>query len=450
MRTWRRTSPDGRALLLAVLLTGLTTFMFLPLLAIHFTAEGLPAGRVGFLVGLLAFCSQGFSLVCGLIVDRMGSRAVLASGFGLRVAGYLLLALGDGGRTVPLVAGIAAIGVGGSLLGLTIKTLLVREDSVEPREMLALRSTFVNVGVVAGPALGAAVYPLGFTYILAACVLSHLLLGLRLTARRAAKALPGPETAAPATGTPTAATTATVAAPGTTTPATGTAPATGAPTAAVPVPAPTTTATATATAPEDPNAPPSGPAPHWARWQWVPLCLLGIAFWAIYSQLNVLMPITAKELTGSAGAGSVVFTLNGLLCVLLQYTLLHHVFGRATTRTLLAVGFVAFACAYAVFIPLAGWSALLAFVLPVTVAEMLIAPSLDEQAVKVTSVRRTGLALGTMSAAGAVGSLLGSSLGGHLLQTLHGGTGLWLVLVVFSLVAAATCLLLPKVHTQHA
>ncbi|MEV5986785.1 MFS transporter [Streptomyces sp. NPDC052051] len=398
MKTWRRTSSDGRALLLAVLVTGLTTFMFLPLLAIHFTAEGLPAGRVGFLVGLLAFCSQGFSLVCGLIVDRLGPRAVLISGFALRIVGYLLLALGDGGRLVPLVSGIAAIGVGGSLLGLTIKTLLVREDSVEPREMLALRSTFVNVGVVAGPALGAAVYPLGFSYILAACVLSHLLLGLRLTLRPAANDRSGQ---------------------------------------------PTSTAAAK-------DAPPAAATPQWARWRWVPLCLLGVAFWAIYSQLNVLMPITAKELTGSTGASSVVFTLNGVLCVLLQYTLLHHVFGKATTRTLLAVGFVAFACAYAVFIPLAGWSSLFAFVLPVTVAEMLIAPSLDEQAVKVSSARRTGLALGTMSAAGAVGSLLGSSLGGYLLQTLHGDTGLWLVLVVFSLVAAATCFLLPKVHPQHA
>jgi MFS family permease len=398
MKTWRRTSPNGRALLVAVLLTGLTTFMFLPLLAIHFTAEGLPAGRVGFLVGLLAFCSQGFSLVCGLIVDRLGTRVVLTGGFALRIVGYLLLALGDGGRMAPLVAGIAAIGVGGSLLGLSIKTLLVREDSVEPREMLALRSTFVNIGVVAGPALGAVVYPLGFSYILAACVLSHLLLGVRLTLRPSAKALPEPPAAAAAAKDGTA--------------AAGT--------------------------------------PQWARWRWVPLCLLGTAFWAIYSQLNVLLPLTAKELTGSTEAISVVFTLNGVLCVLFQYTLLHHVFGKAATRTLLVVGFVAFACAYAVFIPLAGWYSLLAFVLPVTVAEMLIAPSLDEQAVKVSSVRRTGLALGTMSAAGALGSLLGSSMGGYLLQTLHGGTGVWLVLVVFSLLAAATCLLLPKVHTQHA
>ncbi|WP_284581911.1 MFS transporter [Streptomyces sp. 2P-4] len=404
MNTWRQTSPTGRALLVTVLLTGLTTFMFLPLLAVHLSSEGVPAGRTGFLVGLLAFCSQGFSLVCGLVVDRFGTRAVLASGFGLRIAGYALLGAGTASATA--VAGIAAVGIGGSLLGLAVKTRLVAEDGVPARDMLALRSTFVNVGVIAGPALGALVYPLGFGWILAACILSHLLLGIRLTLRPAAAA---PSAAAPPQ-------------PG------------GGPTAA----------TGAAPAAADPAA------RRRAVRQWVPLCLVGVAFWALYSQLNVILPISAKEMTGSTAAISVVFTVNGLLVVLLQYTLLRHVFRQAAARTLLVVGFLAFAAAYALLIPLAGWSALLAFVLPVTLAEMLIAPSLDEQAVQAGPLGRTGLALGAMSAAGAVGSLLGSSLGGFLLQTLHTGTGIWLVIVAVSVAAAASSLLLPKARMQHA
>lgn len=112
-------------------------------------------------------------------------------------------------------------------------------------------------------------------------------------------------------------------------------------------------------------------------------------------------------------------------------------------------GFLAFALAYAVFIPLTGWFSLFVFVLPVTFAEMLISPSLDEQAVRASSPLRTGLALGTMSAVGAVGSLLGSSMGGYLLQSLSGGRGIWLVLVSLSLCAALTSLLLPKARAQH-
>ncbi|MFK0222302.1 MFS transporter [Streptomyces vinaceus] len=398
MNAWREASPTARLLLVAVLFTGLTTFMFLPLLAIELTAQGIPAGRTGFLVGLLAFSGQAFSLLTGLLVDRFGAHRVMAAGFLLRVLGYVLLGLGGAGAPAPLVAGIAAVGVGGSLLGLSTKTLLVSQEGADPRTMLALRSTFVNIGVVAGPALGAAVYPLGFGWILAACVLSHLVLGTCLVLRRSVTASRSR-------------------------PAAGRAPA--------------------------PAADGAAPAAPWTLRQWLPLCGLGVAYWAIYSQLNVLLPITANEMTGSAAAISVVFTANGLLVVLFQYTLLRHVFRRATARTLLVLGFLAFACAYATLIPLAGWYSLLAFVVPVTLAEMLIGPSLDEQAVSAAATRRTGLALGTMSAAGALGSLLGSSAGGYLLQSARGGSEVWLLLVGSSLAAAAICLLLPKVRTRH-
>ncbi|MFF4453680.1 MFS transporter [Streptomyces goshikiensis] len=426
MNGWRGASPTARLLLVAVLLTGLTTFMFLPLLAIELTAQGIPAGRTGFLVGLLAFSSQAFSLLSGLLVDRLGPRRVMAAGFLLRIAGYVLLGLGGAGRPAPLVAGIVAVGVGGSMLGLSTKTLLVSQEGSDPRTMLALRSTFVNIGVVVGPALGALVYPLGFRYILAACVLSHLVLGIGLVSGRTAASVPG--RTAPAAAAAASASAAAAAAKA------------AAPDAAAP----------------DAAAPPAaagGPGDV-TRWtllrHWAPLAALGVAYWAIYSQLNVLLPIAANELTGSTAAISVVFTANGLLVVLFQYTLLSRVLRRATARTLLALGFLAFACAYAVLIPLAGWYSLLAFVLPVTLAEMLIGPSLDEQAVSAAALRRTGLALGTMSAAGALGSLLGSSLGGRLLQASRGDSRVWVLLVGCSLAAAAICLLLPKVRTRHA
>ncbi|WIV54168.1 MFS transporter [Amycolatopsis nalaikhensis] len=282
----------------------------------------MAAGQAGFLVGLLAFSSQAFSLLTGFLVDRLGTRAVLGAGFALRIAGYVLLGLG--GHFASLVAGVVGIGVGGSLLGLAIKTRLVSEDGVGPRAMLALRSTFVNIGVVAGPALGAAVYPLGFRYILGACVLSHLALGVRLLLRA---------------GRPAAR------------------------------PRPVTEAA----------EPPDG---RWGRAHWLTLLVLGVAYWAIYSQLNVVVPIAALAMTGSTAAIAVVFTVNGVLVVLCQYALLRHVFARAANRTLLALGFLFFACAYAVLLAHAGWYSLLVFALPVTLAEMLIGPSLDEQAIR--------------------------------------------------------------------
>lgn len=379
-------SRDGRALLVAVLVTGLTTFMFLPLLAVYLTAQGVSALRTGFLIGLLSFSGQAFSLVVGHLVDRFGPRGVMVAGFAMRIVGYTVLALA--GTDFPLLTtGIATIGLGGTLLGLSIKTRLVAEDGIAPRSMLALRSTFVNVGVVVGPAVGALTYPLGFQAILAACVLSHLVLGARLVASRPAGAGAGRQAAigAPAAG-----------------------------------------------------------APGWRRRHWVVLCGLALAYSAIYSQLNATLPITATELTGTATAIAVVFTVNGVLVVLLQYSMLHHVFGATSSRTLLMFGFGAFACAYLLLAPLAGWTSLMLFVLPVTVAEMLISPSLDDQAIRAGSRRRTGLALGSLSAAGACGSLLGASAGGLLLDALDGGPGVFLGIAGLSGAAAVLGFLLPK------
>lgn len=384
MTTWRRMSRDGRALLVAVLVTGLTTFMFLPLLAVHLTAHGVPAFRTGFLIGLLSFSSQAMSPVVGHLVDRVGAHGMMVAGFAMRIAGYTGLAFAGGADFPLLASSIGAIGVGGSLLGLSIKTRLVSEDGIPPRSMLAVRSTFVNVGVVVGPAVGALAYPLGFRVILAACVLSHLLLGVRLALSRPAAVAPGPASSAPAS------------------------------------------------------------ALGWRRRHWVVLCGLALLYSAIYTQLNVTLPITATELTGTATAIAAVFTINGVLVVLLQYTLLHHVFGATSSRMLLVFGFGAFACAYLVLAPLSGWTSLLLFVLPVTVAEMLISPSLDDQAIRAGSHRRTGLALGTLSAAGALGSLLGASAGGLLLDALDGGAGVFLGIAGLAAAAATTGFLLPK------
>ncbi|MFF2144033.1 MFS transporter [Kitasatospora sp. NPDC058190] len=402
--TWSRTSATGRALLTTVLATGVTTFMFLPLLALHLSAAGTPVGRVGLLIGLLSLCGQGFSVISGLLVDRVGARATTTAGFGCRIVGYLLIAAGG----PALVPGIAAVGIGGSLLVLSVKARLVTEAAAhdDTRGMLALRSTFGNVGVVLGPALGAVAYPLGFDTILAAAVLSHLVLGFHLTflTKDEANAEAKNEAKNEADDGPAA--------------------------------------------PHPPHAADRRPAPERTaapgRRGPTVLFLAAVAYWAIYSQLNSVIPLTAKTLTGSTAAISVVFTLNGALVLLCQYTLLRRFLGHLPPRTLLTAGFAAFALAYLALLPHAGWLSLLLFTVPATLAEMLIGPSLDELAVTTAPRRRTGRALGLLGLAGAVGSPLGAGLGTHLLQSLHGGPGVWLTITTTAALAAGACLLLPR------
>jgi MFS family permease len=420
---WGEASPRVRVLLVAVLVTGLTTFMFLPLLAIDLTTRGIPAGVTGFLVGLLAFSSQGFSLVTGFLLDRFGRTRILAAGFALRIVGYILLASSPGRSLVPLIGGIVAIGVGGSLLGLAIKTMLVTEPATSPRTMLALRSTFVNIGVVLGPALGALTYHLGFRFILLACVLSHLVLGVRLA--RMHPAGPGPWGSM--SGQPGRYSVGML------------------PAETLPVSDPGAAVVATSVATR-------GPAriTTWRRISWVTLGVVNVAYWAIYGQLNSVVPIAVHTMTGTPIAISVVFTVNGILVVLCQYLVLQRVFKGVEPRTLLILGFVSFAVAYTILMPAAGWWSVLCYVVPVTFAEMLIGPSLDEQVVRVAPQDRTGRALGILSAAAACGSLIGSGLGGRLFQALNGGAAVWLTVACCALVAAGASALLPRMPEDHA
>ncbi|WP_308015274.1 MFS transporter [Pseudonocardia sp. ICBG1293] len=398
MSQWREASPLARLLLVVVLMTGATTFMFVPLLALRLDSAGLTTATVGLVAGLLAFSSQAFSLVIGWIVDRTRLRFVLAAGLTGRIAGYLVLisALSEPNDdpSVPaLVVGVVCVGVGGSLLTLAIKIELVRQSGTSSREMLALRATFLNTGVVAGPALGAAVYPVGFTVILCACIASHLFVTPLLFSRR----LTAPKLRDD-----------------------------------------------TRKAAEPKEAEQETTSWRSAIRYWAPLLLLSTMFWLIYSQISVMLPLLARELTGTIAAASALFTINGILCVLFQYTLLQHVFSRTSGRVLLIVGFGSFAVAYAVLIPFSGWGALLAYILPMTFAELLIGPTLDQEIVKVGSLGRAGVALGAVTLAGSIGTLLGSWGGGYLLDAFQSSDAACAVLCGISLFAVMVCVLVPQ------
>jgi MFS family permease len=383
MTAWRQVSPTGKALLLGVFLTGLTTYMFLPLLAVQLTRQGFTATQAGLVIGVLAFTTQAFALVVGLVVDRFGPRLTMALGIGLRIAGYLLL-MADHTRLIALpVLAAVAIGLGGGLLGIAIKSQLVDEPDLPPRSMLALRSTFINVGVIAGPALGALASGAGFALILACCIASHLVLGGRLlfAFRAGADASAGPDQAeiAVINGFFTA--------PG--------------------------------------------------RRLLAFAVLSSVAYYALYAQVNLSLPLIAERLTGHYFAISILFTINGAVMVACQYLLLGHVLKAQTPLSLLVIGFGAFAAAFGALIFAQGWTLLVVFTLLATLAEMLIGPSLDEQVIRQAPVRRRAFVLGLVAAGGAVGSLLGSSLGGYLYQHLSHAGAVWIIFVAVALAGVA-------------
>ncbi|WP_139308729.1 MFS transporter [Pantoea sp. 1.19] len=143
-------------------------YAVVPFLAIYLRDDLLLSGTaIGLILGLRTFSQQGMFILGGALADRFGARGVILCGCVIRIAGYLLLALGD--ALWPVVAGACLTGVGGALFSPSIEALLARAggDS-EARgkrsraEWFALFAVCGELGAVLGPALGALLTGWGF------------------------------------------------------------------------------------------------------------------------------------------------------------------------------------------------------------------------------------------------------------------------------------------------
>ena len=100
-------------------------YAVVPFLAL-FLRDGmlLSGGVIGLVLGLRTFSQQGMFIVGGALSDRFGARIVILWGCFIRIAGFLLLALGH--SLWPIVLGACLTGVGGALFSPSIEALLAK------------------------------------------------------------------------------------------------------------------------------------------------------------------------------------------------------------------------------------------------------------------------------------------------------------------------------------
>ena len=83
-------------------------YAVVPFLAIFLRDDMLlSGGLIGLILGLRTFSQQGMFIVGGALSDRFGAKIVILSGCIIRVAGYLLLALGE--SLWPIILGLSLI-----------------------------------------------------------------------------------------------------------------------------------------------------------------------------------------------------------------------------------------------------------------------------------------------------------------------------------------------------
>ena len=143
-------------------------YAVIPFLAIFLRDDMLLSGAmIGLILGLRTFSQQGMFIIGGALSDSYGARIVILCGCVIRVAGYLLLALGE--SLTPIIIGACLTGVGGALFSPSIEALLAKagtESEAQGKrsraEWFALFAVCGELGAVIGPAAGALLTGFGF------------------------------------------------------------------------------------------------------------------------------------------------------------------------------------------------------------------------------------------------------------------------------------------------
>lgn len=135
-------------------------YLVVPFLASYFEEDlKLTGGLIGIILGLRTFAQQGLFFLGGAITDWLGVKPVVLAGVGIRVLGFLTLALTR--ELGFVIVGVALIGVAAALFSPASESAIVGlagdvEAAGGPKRTmtLSLQHVFSQAGSATGPALG--------------------------------------------------------------------------------------------------------------------------------------------------------------------------------------------------------------------------------------------------------------------------------------------------------
>ncbi|NUT27260.1 MAG: MFS transporter [Streptomyces sp.] len=385
-----RLSPLLRLLILTQLAFNVGFFAVLPFLAEHLgQAVGMAGWLVGFVLGLRTFSQQGLFVVGGALADRYGIRPVVLTGCVLRIAGFAWL--GYAKATWAVIAAVLLIGFAAALFSpaveseVTRQAVLWEESGAGPRtRILALLTVAGQAGAFVGPLLGALLLSMDFrTVCLAGAGIFVLVLAGH--AWLLPQHIPG-RGGVRFSG---------------------------------------------------------GMGKLLRNRRFLALCSAYGAYLLAYNQLYLALPDEVERATGSQTALAWLFALSSLLVVVAQLPVTRWVGERLTLRRSMVAGLLLIAAGFAAVAAArpadwTGTAALLpaaAFVILLTLGQMLVAPVARAWLPDLAEEGRLGLYTGALSSVSGLIVLIGSSATGTLLDTGLPPAVPWLVLAAVPLAA---------------
>lgn len=348
-------------LLVAIVLSGISTFMLFPLLLFRLLEVGMTVAEVGLVLGFLSGTGRLLSFALGAANNFLGSKIVVCVGLICRIVGISVFAFDTNLAVYLACAAFASVGASGAALG--IKTELMRVAAT--RKLITLRSMAINSGAIVGPALGAGLYHFfSFRIILGISMLIYVLLLIVMVFLHFAP--------------PEAASTNSI---------------------------------------EEPKG-----ASKYR--DYVLISVVAALYWAIYSQWSLVIPLIAEQAFGEEEFSNVLYICNALIVLALQYPLLVVLLKPITDRAILVVGFSVFLGAFACLFPHPSSVIALLFCAIFSVGELLVSPTLDSQTAQLAPAT-LGLtrAYGFQDTFSGLFAIGGASLGGWLIEQHQGVVG---------------------------
>lgn len=372
----------ARLLVGSQLLFNVGFYLVVPYLAGHLAGDlGLAGWVIGLVLGLRTFSQQGLFVVGGTLTDRFGPKPVIVAGCAVRVAGFLVLAVASSLQGV--LVGVVLVGLAGALFSPAVEASLARQAGPERRaDAFSVLSVSGEIGAVTGPLLGVV---LAGQFRTACLVGAALFVVIGVMHARLLPRLPGEHRREPLLD----------------------------------------------------------------GWREVLRNRVFLVFAAGYSaylvsynQLYLALPAELNRVGASEKALGLLFALASTLMIVGQLpvsALVRRVLGR--TGALLS-GFVLIAGSFAVVaLRPPGVAGPVAFVVLLTLGQMLVVPQAKGLVPVLAGERRLGTYFGVLASAGGAAVLVGSTVSGALLE--HGRVA-WIVLALLPLAGACVLAVLAR------
>ena len=154
-------------------------YMLLPFLASSMSGLGYGAAVIGLVLGVRNLSQQGMFLIGGTAADRLGCRPMIIAGCALRVVSFALFSFFT---SLPgLVTAVVLTGVAGALFNPAVRTYLMHEMDGHRAEGFAVFNVFAHAGTLVGPLVGAALLTVDFRIVaLVGCAVFAVLTAAQL------------------------------------------------------------------------------------------------------------------------------------------------------------------------------------------------------------------------------------------------------------------------------